>query len=174
MKVKRKQHLSLIEVLIAFALVVMCILPLIYPHVFMVKTQHQFIRKIELDHAVNVLYGDTLAALQMNRIPWKEIIDGKRIPITEDQLKAAGLEDKLLYQGSYQFSIQKKKPEQESPETAYLLNLTYSFVPTLLTNDAEKQKKTLHYSYQVFLVYGQETTPEPEENNPADDHQEEK
>jgi len=164
----------LIEVLIAFTLVVMCILPLIYPHVFMVKTQHQFIRKIELDNVVNVLYGETLAALQMNRIPWKDIIDGKRIPISEDQLKAAGFEEKLHYQGSYQFSLQKKKPEKENPETAYLLNLTYSFVPTLITDDAEKQKQTLHYSYQVFLVYGQETTPEPEESGQADDDQKEK
>lgn len=171
MKAKRKHYQSLIEVMIAFTLVVMCILPLVYPHVFMVKAQHQFTSKIELDNAVNLLYGDTVAALQMNRIPWNDIIDSRQIPINDEQLKTAGFEGKLPYQGSYQFSIHKKKSNSNGSETAYLLNLVYTFAPTHIIDPEIKQKQSLNYRYQIFLVYGQEMAQEQEEDDQADDQE---
>ena len=73
----KKRYVSLLEVLIAFALIVLCVLPLIYPHVAMFKSQKAFIRKVELDHVVNLLYAKILEKLYMNSIPWQELGDGK-------------------------------------------------------------------------------------------------
>lgn len=166
---KRKQFLSLIEVLIAFALAITCILPLIYPHVFMIKTQNQFIRKIELDNVVNVLYGEMIVALQLNRVPWNDIVDERRITLTEDQIKAAGYEGKLPYKGSYQFLTNKKKSNKEGTETAHLIDLTFTFIPDTVTDAETLKKQTLNYRYQIFLVQGQEASEAPEEEAEEND-----
>jgi hypothetical protein len=71
-KVQRR-HQSLLEVLIAFALIALCVLPLIYPHVAIYKAQNKFARKLELDHVVNLLYGKVLEKLYMNTIPWADL-----------------------------------------------------------------------------------------------------
>jgi hypothetical protein len=66
----RRRPFMLLEVMIAFALVLSAFLPLIYPHYFIYQQQRQFIAKIEIDMLVNSLYAAILVQMQTNQISW--------------------------------------------------------------------------------------------------------
>lgn len=86
----RRRPILLLEVLICFALIALCALPLIYPHVFMLRSEKQYVNAIELDHFVNILFIDTLQKMYQNEISWAQIEGGKRIPIGEVNMPAGG------------------------------------------------------------------------------------
>lgn len=90
----RKRHFLLLEVMIAFALIVMCILPLIYPHTFILTSQRKFIHKVDLDHQVNRIYADIVERLYRNGIPWNDIISGTEFEVNDLLLQRLKLEKK--------------------------------------------------------------------------------
>ena len=108
----RKQPFLLLEVMIAFSLIVLCIFPLISPHIELYKAKKLFLNRLEQDHVVNVLYVDLLEKLYRNEIPWETLQDKKKIPF-----------EKLGYQGTYQFEEIKHKPPEETGFTVVLIRL---------------------------------------------------
>jgi hypothetical protein len=160
--------MMLLEVLIAFALIVLCALPLIAPHVGLLKVQHQFLRKVDLDHAINLLYGSVLEQLYMNSIGWADLMQNQ-FPIPEQEFQRLG------YFGSYNFNevAPTYKPrDPEAPYALYRLTLTFNFIPLEFAraSDEIKQKNTLKYRYEVFVVRDRRQTEEQtEEPGEADD-----
>lgn len=153
----KKRHLILLEVLIAFALVVLCVLPMIYPQVFILKSERQFVDTIELDHTVNLLYANILQKLYLNEIGWDDIQEHKRAEISDSMLREIGVEHDITFKGSYAFSIEKRKPPQPE-DKLYLVNLTFYFTPknerTKAKTDSDMpsaKPKELKYEYQVFI-----------------------
>lgn len=164
MKRAGKRHLTLLEVLIAFAIILLCIFPLISPHVFMLKAQSEFNQEVELDHAVNLLYVEMLAALQMNEIPWSDIVEGRTIDIDEALLKNTGTGRPFQFKGNYRFTLDDIKSNGDKSRSALLLNLIFSFVPKGMKGE-EIEKKRRTFSYKVFLmrvVGGEEEALEPD------------
>lgn len=150
----RKRQMMLLEAMIAFALVVLCAIPLIAPHTAMLKAQRQFIRKIDLDNAVNLLYASVLEQLYLNTIGWNELTH-RTFPIYKEDLQRLGFGNALGYEGSYQFHEVRHKPNDENaPYFLYLFKLTFSFLPDELSKatDDVKEKNTLKYIYEVFVV----------------------
>lgn len=144
----------MLEAMIAFALVVLCAIPLIAPHTAMLKAQRQFIRKIDLDHAVNLLYASVLEQLYMNTIGWNELLH-RPFPILKEDLQRLGLSAALGYEGSYQFHVKEQKPKDENaPYKLYLFTLTFQLIPDEFSKKADdiKEKNTLRYTYEVFVV----------------------
>lgn len=117
----------------------------------MLRTQSEFVNKIELDHAVNLLYSEVIVALQMNDIAWNEITDGRAIPIDETFLKTAGYAKVLPFKGSYRFSIDKVKSNESGLHSILLLNLIFSFEPNH-NKKVESATKPLEYKYKVLIV----------------------
>ena len=74
-KRQSKRPILLLEVLVAFFLIVVAIFPLVGPHVFIYKSQRQFIDKIGLDRVVNEIYVDVLTELHENRIYLFDILE---------------------------------------------------------------------------------------------------
>lgn len=144
----------LLEVLIAFAIVALCAIPLISPHAVMLKAQRQFVRKMELDHAVNLLYGNVLEKLYLNKINWTELTLQNPFEITPDLLKEAHYDKPFGYSGSYVFTEDKHKPEKLGNYNLFQFTLRFTFLPDEFKNskDELKQKNTLEYKYKVFIV----------------------
>lgn len=147
-----RRPIALLEVLIAFALIALCILPLIYPHVFILRSEKKFISTVELDHVVNLLYADRLQKLYQNEISWQEIESGNPVPITPAMIEAAGYSGDLPFTGTYQFVKIRQKPKDPKDKSAYLFSLEFTFT--------EKQGKFLEkseddskmvYKYQVAM-----------------------
>jgi hypothetical protein len=151
----KRRHQSLLEVLIAFALIALCVLPLIYPHVAVYKAQNKFARKLELDHVVNLLYGKVLEKLYMNAIPWTDLAQ-TTFPVDEGILKEVLYDKTFYYTGSYNFSEEppRFKPKDPGPYSLYLYQLTFNFIPNELAKEPDKIKETdrIKYKYDVFVV----------------------
>jgi len=153
-----KRFVTLIEVLISFAIITMCILPLLYPHVFILKQQNEFTHKIELDHQVNLLYGEILSRLYTNEISWTDLLDSREVEINEELITQAGITGVVIYEGKYQFQVERKKNSEDLSKTALLLNLNFHFFPKY----DQTTNKTLNYKYQIFAY--RDITEEVQEN----------
>lgn len=150
-----RRHILLLEVLIAFAIIVLCIFPLIYPHAAMAKSQREFIRKIELDHVVTLLFGQVYEDLQTNKIPWSAIEAKQEFEIPSLELQKLNHGRPLPFKGSYFFELEKHKPKGQTPQEiyAYIYNLHFKFQPTNGSFKMEElAEKTIHYNYQVFIL----------------------
>lgn len=146
---------SLLEVLIAFVLIALCVLPLIYPHIAIYKQQLEFSRKLELDHLVNLLYGRVLEKLYMNTIPWHDIPQ-TTFEVDDALLKEVQYDKPMVYAGTFTFGEGEPrfKPKDPSEYTLYLYPLTFNFIPKELKNTPGKVKESdiIKYRYDVFLV----------------------
>lgn len=143
----------LLEVLIAFALIVLCALPLIYPHVFILRSEKKFVSSVELDHYVNLLFVDTLEKLYLNEISWA-VIEGGKPQIIEDignHLMSDG--NPLPFDGTYQFVEERKKVSKEGEHSAHIFKLTYSFVPKKGVF-LEKAPEKYTYVYRIVIERG--------------------
>ncbi len=145
-KVKKRKVL-LLEVLIAFALVVMCAFPMLYPHVFMVKSEKRFVREVELDRLVDILYADILEQLYKNEIGWETLQTSIQRPLQNAAVA------KLNYKGYYMFEDHSKNGKEEG-QSHHLLELTFTFYPADSAHnilEATHNKSLLKYTYNVYI-----------------------
>lgn len=147
---KSRRHILLLEVLIAFALVVLCIFPLIAPHVFILKAQYEFNDKIILDQKISQFYAQTLEKIYKNEIPWSAFEQETHFPIEKEQL---GMDAHFDYSGTYHFKIVRQKGKEKQPFNANVVTLTISLVPTIKQEDSMKSSKALNYEYRFFAAH---------------------
>lgn len=143
-----RRPILLLEVIIAFALVALCVLPLIYPHVFILRSEKQFVSEVELDHRVSLIYADIMEKLYRKEIPWQDIIGQKETPIDLSGGSRKDEKGTLPYKGSYKFVKYKQKAKDEESHNMYLFRLIFSFQPVegLLQ---DKDRKPLTYEYLI-------------------------
>lgn len=140
----RKPPVLLLEVLIAFAIVVLCALPLLTPHYAMLRAQQTYRNQLNLDHAVNLFYGQVIQQLYLNQIPWEDL-QQKPLEISSKMLHEAGIDPKSFpFRGTFIFSPKKTKPSKPGPESVWLYNLDFNFFSV---NGAQQ-----NYHYEVFIV----------------------
>lgn len=151
MQMKNKRHFLLLEVLIAFALIVLCILPLIYPHVMMLQAQRKFVKKVELDHVVNLLYANIYEQLQKNEIPWDKVENKVLFHIDSKQLTEMNHNSSLPYAGEYHFENDGYKSSKDDSLTASLWKLKFTFTP-VGTKNPKDESKQLEYEYKIFIA----------------------
>jgi hypothetical protein len=149
-----KRHFLLLEVLIAFILIVVCMLPLITPHTFILTEQKKFMQQLEVDHLVNLVYADIVERLYRNEIPWNSIINGSVFEIDDFILQRIRYDKKLPYKGTYQFGEIIHKPTDESPKKLYVLKLDMNFIPEgkPMAGHETEIPGTLKYHYELFAV----------------------
>lgn len=152
---RSKRHPAiLLEVLIAFALIALCVLPMIYPHVYILRSEKKFIATVELDHYVNLLYADRLQKLYQNEIPWQDIENGKEMPIDSQLLEAVGYKGDLPFTGFYKFIKIVQKPKKEADRAVYIFQLEFIFVAKpgyFLEKDLKEKNPKITYTYKVAV-----------------------
>ncbi len=153
MKLLSKKPFSLLEVIIALTLVSFCALPLIYPHVAMLKAQYVFTRRMQLDHAVNLLYATVLEKLYLNKISWSDLTQTK-FEITDQLIQEAHLEGLLTYPGNFTFTEINRRPLKLGDHNYFDFLLTFTFTSPELKHLNKKQVETssLEYTYHVFIT----------------------
>lgn len=148
----------LLEVMIAIFLVTACILPLIAPHVFILKQQKQFQKNVILDHFVNELFADVYVKLYRNEIesPW----NNKTVyEVDPEKLKQAS----LPYKGSYFFGYPEFKKRDDF--AVYKIPLTFSF-ENINASKKEKNPEKKEFNYIVFVA---RNIPDNTDNKNEDD-----
>jgi hypothetical protein len=143
-----------LEVLIAFAITAMAILPLIAPHFSIFRQQLQLIDKVELDMAVNRFYGLIVEKLHRHEIGWGDIEQKTVFPIDDALWSQLETPRRLPFKGSYQFlEVRHKKNEQYA---LYKLELIIAFEPIIQGKEtsvaAEGGKNRWIYQYTLFVA----------------------
>jgi|GEM_PF-1735476 len=167
---RSKRPILLLEVMIAIALIVMAAIPLIYPHLYLLRTQRHFMDKVELDHVVNLHFVDVMEKLYNNQISWAAVLNELDFPITEEELEQYSGNKRFPFKGSYRFKVQIFKPKGEAGAalTLYLLDLDYLFTPTNQSSAIDNQLK---YHYDLFVVrdIGDGQLPQGEDDEETED-----
>jgi hypothetical protein len=135
--------------MIALAIIVLCIFPLLYPHAALARAQREFLHKIHLDHAVSLVFADIYHDLLNNKISWDAIQNKTHFEIDPTLLnRYAG--KKLPFNGYYYFEKEKQKPKSNDPQEnyAYLFRLHFVFSPL---NSKDKTPKKTEYIYKIFI-----------------------
>jgi hypothetical protein len=109
MRIFKRRHFLLLEVLIAFLFVASAMLPLLYPHFYIFQREKQFIKKIRTDIAINLFYADIIEQLQKNEISWHLIEEGHTFSIDEDFWRKKEFREEIPFTGEYRFEIPLKK-----------------------------------------------------------------
>ena len=165
-----KRPVLLLEVMIAIALIVMVAIPLIYPHIYLLKAQRHFMDKVELDHVVNLLYVDAVERLYMNTFTWTSILNKLEYEIDASDLKKIGYDKPVPFKGKYRFAVDTYKPKgkESSSFTLYLLTLDYEFSPA---KESVTEFNQLKYHYVLFVVrdLGEGELPQGDESDFEDE-----
>lgn len=82
MFIKKKRPLTLLEVLIAFLLVVVAVVPLIAPYRFMLVETDKRLKELEIDRITPILYSDILARILRKEITIGQLSEDTLHPIT--------------------------------------------------------------------------------------------
>lgn len=139
----QKRPLSILEVLIAFFLVVVCLLPLVYPHTYIYKLQYEFVEAIQCDRLAGIAFADILERLHKQEIEWKDITGKAELQIPD----ALFVQENMPLTGKYSFALVKKKEDKDAEYVVSLYAVKISFA-----NKYHKEK-TYQYSYQTVIIY---------------------
>jgi len=153
-----KRPFLMLEVMIA--LIVFCAIPLISPHIMMVKAQKLSINEMNINHAVNLVYVNILEKMHKNEIPLNDI-EGK----TLFEVPSQDLKQISGYKATYQFIEEKHKKRNADNFTVHLATLQIKFIPHINTG------KILSYQYEVFL--GSKLLPGTDDTNTGAEDDEE-
>jgi hypothetical protein len=140
---KRQHHkrpFLMLEVLIAFALIIFCIAPLTIPHFAILKEQKASINNMRINHAVSNIYVAILEKMHKMEVPLNDIENKTVFPVDFQELKEI-----QGYSATYQFSIIKLNIRKTDGFTTYLVNLQLNFVPTF-------KGKPYTYDYEIFFA----------------------
>lgn len=149
----QKRYNLLLEVLIALAIVAVIAVPLVYPHVVLLREQQRFIKSTELDHVVNLFYADLVASLYNQEIPWNDMAQGHIAEIPDTTLRTLNGGKEVPYRGFYGIHIGYTKPKKPTDITYHLIELELVFIPKSLPETASEQEmkeKAISYFYQIY------------------------
>lgn len=126
-----KRPMLLLELMIAFMLVVLCAFPLLYPHFYMIKAEKEAICTIELDRLIGFIYADIIVKLYRNEIPWSEIESNQAYPIDKLMLSNQLVQQLTAtqYTGSYSFEkIDKTQSDDiNDPISHHHMKVVFTF-----------------------------------------------
>lgn len=146
-----KRPILLLEVLIAIALVTLCILPLLAPHVEILREQQRLITHMKIDHQINLLYVDLLESLQKNEIAWGDLLSGRIFSVEEGKWNAADKNTlKVPLKVTYQFELDQHKPQKKKENgewEVYVFKLIFHATSTIL-----QKEKPLSFTYRVCVL----------------------
>ena len=145
------------EVMIAFLLIIFCLVPLMYPNFVIYKEQLKMNQKIELDHTVTLLYGDLLEQLHKRTIPYEMITSKELVQIPISYATAGIDEKKFPFTGTLQARRIRQKGQKKGSYIVALVELTYSFIKK---NSADKP---ITFTYKIPLV---KLKPQSEQSEP--------
>lgn len=67
-----KRPFTLLEVMVAFTLVLLCVVPLLRTHLMMFHEERRLVRELAAEQLAGVIFSEVLPLLYENKIPWEE------------------------------------------------------------------------------------------------------
>lgn len=147
--VKQKHPFLLLEVIISFALVVLCVTPLMQSPINAYRALLAQLEKLECDRIAAYTFSEIKLLLLENEIPWTHMPDKisqapHRLLQPPSHLQIPGLYSKQVFR-SYQIWVEKEK-EGSQREIYRILGLRITLIPKSQT----AHSKPLKYNYLLF------------------------
>jgi hypothetical protein len=135
-----------LEVLIAFALVVFCALPLLAPHFWMIEKEKGALKQIEADRLSNLVIVYLTENLHHNDYSWETITSGimNELQVPDNHWLAPDLKN-IPFRILYAFNELKSKAGTGEGHTFNLIGITLQFEPLSGT------QKPLVFNHQLFV-----------------------
>ncbi len=148
MKHQNRRHFLLLEVLIAFSLVLLCAFPLLTTQVFIAKAEKQSLHDIEIDRLVNIVLVHIVQDLYNQKPEWKELNEGIEIRLEKEWLDKSSFPKIFPYEVKVHLKLKEEEDTEEETkeDTKYLLQVTIQFVPQ------DKSQDALRFPYEIFLT----------------------
>lgn len=146
-----KKPFLLLEVMIAIALITLCILPMLSPFVRIYQAERNSTREIHATLVLSQLHVSFIERLHKIEIPWGDLVSGEVQPLSSPALAALG------YEGYRLVTISKNKPPKDP--IYFLFNIDYLLIPSTFTplnpspelfQSPPADKKTLKIHYKLF------------------------
>lgn len=155
---KRKPFI-LLEILIAFVITLVALLPMIEPYLMMLKEEKAFLFEIEGDRLAKLTFLHIVQKLTENQISWEELLQcGKTYDIDFKEIADFAAPKGFPYKGSYSFQLRKAKPPK-SPQ--------YLLISVMITFKPIDQGKELSFNYELFVQKEDDkTNVQNHQNNP--------
>lgn len=147
--VKQKRPFLLLEVVIAFALVALCAVPLMQSPITAYRTHLAELEKLECDRIANYTFSEIKLLLLENEIAWanmpEKISEAPQHPLDPpSDIQIPNFYSKKVYR-SYQIWVEKEK---EGPQSEIYRRLGLRI--TLTPKSHATKSKPLKYNYQLF------------------------
>lgn len=133
----RKRHLTLLEVLICFTMIILCVAPLLGPHVSYYQTQRQLVKQVEMNLAIANWYASFYEELLKGQRNWDSLvldtpqeitlIDEKIVYLLTKKKDKIGANKEMHFfemrflrgehSYTYYFVVQREKNEDQTKET---------------------------------------------------------
>jgi hypothetical protein len=107
----RKSPFLLLEVMIAFGILALAAVPLIYPHLMILKEERAIIKEMNRDFAARNLIAGLLVDLYENNISLKLIEEHGTLEVSKEKLEAVGIPEGALSRAYFQFDGRRKPPK---------------------------------------------------------------
>ena len=124
---KAKRPFLLLEVMISFVLIVMCVLPLIYPHVALYKETASFRRWEESQKMHQLIFTAIQMKLHRNDLTWQQINSETKFALDKTFLEVLDPSLTLNEKGFYRFKIKRKKTNKNSTQGYYLFEVEITY-----------------------------------------------
>lgn len=168
MKLRRQQAFTLLEIMIALAIITMSIIPIISIPSHAAKKEIQLSRELDIDREVSDLQLLALRELVRQEIPWEIIVSGFAQAIPTATAEAIG------WTGMRRFAIRKAKPQgSRSSAQVLLVDIIHAFGPP--QDNAEQFFKDASAIYRMpvvidrrpeVLIQAQDSDDDGQDSNP--------
>lgn len=146
-KRRKKRPYLLLELLIAFALLTACLLPLTQNPLTMVGKEREMLQELELAREADLLFADVKQRLYTNKIPYEKLI-----PWDDKKLTPLKLELGKNYTKEFKREIRlrsqvEKIKKDKMGEEIRLINVHIVFI----SRSKKDKQKTVKFGYKVFI-----------------------
>jgi hypothetical protein len=150
MKYKKRRPYMLMELLVAFSIVGLCVIPLIRTPVNVFKTEIESLEKMALQRIAELSFASIKEQLYKNEISWKALSEnGTEEPHFVDKVKISlGKDLNRDYERKF-FLWSKKTDSGKNGEEYRLLNTKITFSPL---PKPKKKINSLYFSQQFFVA----------------------
>lgn len=174
--VKRKTlKLSLIEVLIAFLIISLSLIPIVYPYSRALLEEKKFSLSLKAEHDANLLFGRLIQDLHENKVSLSQIEGNhKEISIPQDKMQEAFI--KPPFPKAFLSFDSKHKPKSNSEECVlYLVKASYSvaYEDIVFFSKLNEKEKIFSYSFTLLKENSNAAAIEEEEDFSSDESDEE-
>lgn len=146
----RRFPFLLLEVMIAFGILAISAIPLIYPHLLILKEERALILELDVDLAAQNLITDLIAELHENRVPFRLIEDDGVYEMTKEKVSKAGVPPEAVERAFVRFE-QKHKPKNPSSSTLYYVKGTLHILYSPLYQERLRRKEaSFLFSFLAF------------------------